>query len=65
MRGARWFVGVGALAVALLALYVLTRDGSSGGGRAAGGSASPAMDDIDARSREQMREILREAGDEE
>jgi len=68
MRSARWFVGIGALLMALLALYVLTR-GVPGAGEqrsaSPGGASSPAMDEIDAQSREAMREILRDAGNEE
>ena len=62
MRGARWIVGLAAVGVAIVALYVLVR----------GGEVSlpeleleePAMDEIDAESREAMRELLREVGKE-
>jgi hypothetical protein len=59
MRGVRWLVGLGALAVALAALYLLvvqseTPDRSN--------PNESAMDEIDAESREAMRNLLREAG---
>ena len=53
-----WILIVGALIVALLAFYVLI-----GGGGPAGDS--PSMDDIDAKSRDAMRTLLREADGQE
>jgi hypothetical protein len=53
----RWVVGVGALLVAIGALYVLTIGeppfSSTDGAR-------PAMDEIDEESRAAMRDLLRE-----
>jgi hypothetical protein len=58
-------VSLSALGVAILAIYVLVKGG--------GGHSTPiapeepaqqrALDDIDAKSREAMRELLRDAGD--
>ena len=68
MFGARWFVGGGALLVACVALYVLLRvGGPSNHDRADDHAAStrelrePALDDIDAKSRKAMRDLLRQA----
>lgn len=58
--------------LALLALYVLMRGGESAPGRevlvdrardSAPERDREALDDIDAKSREAMRELLRDAGD--
>jgi hypothetical protein len=53
----RWLVGLGALLVAALALYVLMI------GKPPASSidvSTPAMDEIDAESRAAMRDLLRE-----
>ena len=58
MKFSRWFIGLGALIMAGLALYVLTA------GRpqpSAIERAGEAMDEIDDESREAMRDLLREA----
>jgi hypothetical protein len=65
----RWLVGLGALLFAGLTLYVLTVGKPPATGSAVSEStrpsgpaqAPPAMDQIDAKSREAMRELLREA----
>jgi len=57
----RWLVGGGALLIAGAALFLLLSAGSG----TPEGSASPALDDIDAESRKAMRELLRDAGREE
>lgn len=59
MLGSRWVVGIGALLVALIALYVLLKVGN---GRVPEGGTeltSPAFDEIDDESRRAMRELLR------
>ena len=65
MPGIRWVVGVGALLLALAALFVLLSGGELRPGMEPIEGSSPALDDIDARSRAAMRDLLREAGDEE
>ncbi len=57
MRVGRWLLGLGALLIAALALYVLTvrRPPAS-----LQETLLPAMDEIDAESRAAMRELLRE-----
>ena len=60
MRVGRWLVGLGALLIAGLALYVLTI------GKPPASSKElmrPAMDEIDAESRAAMRKLLREQGE--
>ncbi len=71
MLGARWLVGGGALLVAFLALYVLlhggrpaSEDDANDHGVRAGELRHPALDDIDARSRKAMRDLLRQADEE-
>ncbi len=69
----RWIVGGSALLMAALALYVLMNAGANdrepaamSKPRAADREASrsqEALDDIDAGSREAMRDLLREAGE--
>jgi hypothetical protein len=62
-KGGRWLVGLGALVVAFLALYVLTigqPPASSPDLDEQGMDAGPAMDEIDDESRAAMRELLRE-----
>jgi len=68
----RWIVAGSALLMAALALYVLMSDGGRDqqpavsreavGDREAGRSRE-ALDDIDAESREALRDLLREAGE--
>ena len=69
----RWAVGLSALLMAAIAFYVLLMTGG-GPGRDAGsaresvGNARPdraadSLDHIDAKSREAMRDLLRDAGD--
>ena len=55
----RWIVGVGALLVAIAALYVLTIAKPPASSRA-GDRTPAAMDEIDEESRAAMRELLRE-----
>ena len=50
----RWIVGAGALLVAVIALYVLMNVRGDGG-------SEPVLDDIDAKARAEMRDLLREA----
>jgi hypothetical protein len=74
----RWIVGVSALLVAVLALYVLMTAGGDDRGPALSASrlgdteakrdaeadgSREALDDIDAGSRKAMRDLLREAGE--
>ena len=62
----RWIVGVSAIGMAILAIYVLM---NGGGGQSTSdvprgeSPQQPALDDIDAKSREAMRDLLRDAGD--
>ena len=58
MNGRNWLVGLGALFVAGLALYVLTVGKPPASSER---SAQPVMDEIDDESREAMRELLRES----
>jgi len=55
----RWLVGVGALLVAIGALYVLTI-GKPPASSTPSDLARPAMDEIDEKSRAAMRDLLRE-----
>jgi hypothetical protein len=57
-KGGRWLVGLGALFVAILALYVLMIGKPPA---SSGTAARPAMDEIDAKSRAEMRDLLRKA----
>jgi len=61
MQRVRWVVVVGALVVALAAFYVLMRGAPVDAPRRANERSGPALDDIDAKSREAMRELLRDA----
>ena len=70
MFGSRWVVGGGALLVAGIALYVLLHGGggpshpdSRNPERSSGHAElrDPALDDIDAKSRKAMRDLLRDA----
>lgn len=56
----RWIVGLGGLLVAGIALWLLTSGGAGEDPRTAG---PPPLDDIDAKSRAAMRELLREQGE--
>ena len=60
MRVGRWLVGMGALLIAALALYVLTVGRTP---TSLEETLRPAMDEIDAESRAAMRELLREQGE--
>ncbi|GEM_PF-3484158 len=64
-RGLRWIVSLSALGVAILAIYVLVKGGGGHSTSIAPGEPAQqrALDDIDAKSREAMRELLRDAGD--
>ncbi len=66
MPGTRWVVGVGALLLASVAVFVLlTWNGSDDGGPGPSHEgAAPPLDDIDARSRAALRQLLRESGGE-
>ena len=59
----RWLIVLGALGIAALAMYVLMNVGSKATMGEARGSLEPALDEIDAKSREAMRDVLRDAGD--
>jgi len=66
MMGQRWIVGLGALLVAAVALYLLMTGTKPGSGSETMMEISrPALDDIDAKSRSAMRDLLRETGTEE
>ncbi len=61
MRVGRWLLGLGALLIAALALYVVLtvrRPPAS-----LPETLRPAMDEIDAESRAAMRKLLREQGE--
>ena len=60
MRVGRWLVGLGALLIAALALYVLTIGKPPA---ALKETLRPAMDDIDTESRAAMRDFLRAQGE--
>jgi len=59
MFGSRWVVGIGALLVALIALYVLLKVGNGRVSESGTELTSPALDQIDDESRRAMRELLR------
>jgi hypothetical protein len=65
MFGSRWVVGIGALLMALIALYVLLRVGNGRVPESGTELTSPALDEIDDESRRAMRELLRRDGKEE
>ena len=65
MRGARWVVGLGAFGVAIIALWLLLGGDTDRPEQNAMEFARPAWDDIDAKSRADMRDLLRKAGNEE
>jgi hypothetical protein len=65
MFGSRWVVGIGALLVAIIALYVLLRVGNDRVPDRGVELTRPALDEIDDESRRAMRELLRQAGNEE
>jgi hypothetical protein len=62
--GLRWIVSLSAIGMAILTIYVLM---NNGGGKArpdaAGQRTQQSLDDIDAESREAMRDLLRDAGE--
>ena len=60
MRVGRWLVGLAALLLAALALYVLMIGKPPASSKQ---TLQPAMDEIDAQSRAAMREFLREQGE--
>jgi hypothetical protein len=60
MSGSRWVVGIGALLVAFVALYVLLRVGNEHAVERVPEQTQPALDEIDDASRKAMRELLRE-----
>ena len=67
----RWLLGLGALLIAALAFYVLTMGDPPESSRVSSPAArtypvpkvpeKPAMDEIDAKSRARMRDLLRDA----
>ena len=67
-NGVRWMIAGGALLMAAIAGYVLL---NVGGGRGLGeggqrrldrpGTTGPALDQIDAKSRSELRDVLRDA----
>lgn len=65
MFGMRWMVGLGALLVAGLALYLVLNGTSEPGSETMREISRPALDNIDAKSRSAMRELLRDAENEE
>ena len=64
MSASRWVVGLGALFVAAVALYVLLRVGHDGGPESVPELSQPALDQIDDASRAKMRDLLRQEGNE-
>jgi hypothetical protein len=65
MSGTRWLIGLGALMVAGVALYLVLAGAGQPNSATLMEISQPALDDIDAKSRSAMRELLREAGREE
>jgi hypothetical protein len=65
MMGQRWFVGLGALLVAGVALYLLLTGTKGHDSETMMEISEPALDEIDAKSRSAMRDLLRETGNEE
>lgn len=65
VMGARGVIGVGALLLAAVALYVLLDRDADRAPESAQEQGRQALDDIDAKSREAMRDLLREAGNED
>lgn len=65
MVATRALIGVGALLLALAALYVLFDREKGEETERMTELAEPALDDIDAKSRSQLRDLLREAGNED
>jgi hypothetical protein len=62
MFGTRWIIGLGALVVAAIALYLVLPGTDHPGSETLLEMPQPALDDIDAKSRSAMRDLLREAG---
>ena len=65
VMGVRGVIGVGALLLAAVALYVLFDRDTDRAPESAQEQGRQALDDIDAKSREAMRDLLREAGNED
>ncbi len=65
MFGTRWIIGLGALLVAGIALYLVLVGADQPSSETLMEISQPALDDIDAKSRSTMRDLLREAGREE
>ena len=65
MLGARWIIGLGALLVAGIAMYLVLAGADRPSSETLREISQPALDDIDAKSRSAMRDLLREAGREE
>jgi len=63
--GGRWIVLVGALILAAVALNLLLREPKPRESVAGDQGSRPALDDIDAKSRAAMRDLLRQEGNEE
>ena len=60
MFGVRWVVGVGALLLAFIALWVLLRWEDGRDTERMSELTRPALDEIDEESRNAMRELLRQ-----
>jgi hypothetical protein len=64
-RSARWSIVGAALLVALVAIYLLLAGQGAEVPTRSATSTQPALDDIDEKSRDAMRELLRDAGNED
>ena len=62
MLGQRWVVGLGALLVAAIALYMVLTGTKGHDSETLLELSQPALDDIDAKSRSAMRDLLRDTG---
>ncbi len=62
MLGARWVVGIGALLVAIVALYFLFGWRNAAEPRSTMELTHPALDEIDEESRRALRELIRQDG---
>jgi hypothetical protein len=65
MFGARWIIGLGALLVAGIAFYLVLAGAGQPSSETLMEISQPALDDIDAKSRSAMRDLIRQAGQEE
>ena len=65
MIGARWIIGLVALVLAGIAAYVLLSGGTGSNSERMMEITEPALDDIDAKSRRELRDLLRRADSEE